>query len=696
MKIREIIVENDEEDMFGQSDRVGKDLRRVTYQQRIPSMVKMIQGNLEANAGPFVKQMAAELGRDADVFRRDPEIFDLADDLLTQEVMPQVTNILLSLDPAVITDEDALTDALTDHVANIRNSSDLWIYIEEILGDGDEDAAYMCAMTMEGEIGALLLKLIQQAYTQPGLSEGEIDEGVNDPHTFKCIFLFGPMGAGKSTVARPLLSHTGLRSVNLDNFNEMFVKKGQVPTGHLAPDQLEKSWQLSQTQQNNFANGRLGIIIDGSGRNPNTAINVIETLGPLGYEFMMIFVNVSEATSIARQQSRAVKQQQQWGVGRQVDPTLAKNTYTQVQKNLGRYSAYFGSERFVYVDNENTPDLTQATKKVDAFLRAPVTRPEALAWIQAQKGGQQVAQQQQKLATAQGRQQQALKQYNPLNPKFARQGMAEAPLADYVPMGDFNKPGPFRGADKKLVPHPVNQLKAQRFFEKTPYNFRLFFSNIPGTGKYSEYGVMDPDTVKIIFGDAGEQIVAGHEDAITVVYVGNSGDSKVMLTPWMMAHRLGHAMQSGTRGRSNNQQHPWKAGEDHFFGQVNSMLEEYYGKSGQRGGNLKAELTPEYNALFNAIGTQRSSRSGEIRRPYEFLYEIFAQYLGTGTVTFNALPANLGYGRKAWGNPSRYLNINPEYRDESARKQATEVLSYDMELMFNDALSNAEGKILVM
>jgi hypothetical protein len=276
------------------------------------------------------------------------------------------------------------------------------------------------------------------------------------------------------------------------------------------------------------------------------------------------------------------------------------------------------------------------------------------------------------------------------------QGVAEAPLADYQPIGDFDKPGPFRGADKKLIPHPVNQLKAQRFFEKTPYNFRLFFSNIPGTGKYSEYGIMDPDTVKIIFGDAGEQIVAGHENAITVVYVGNSGDSKVMLTPWIMAHRLGHAIQVGARGQMRNQQQPWKAGEDHFFGQVNSMLEEYYGKSGQPGGNLKAELTPEYNALFNAMGTQRSSRSGEIRRPYEFLYEIFAQYLGTGTVTFNALPANLGYGRRVWGNPSRYLNIKPEYRDETVRKQAAEVLSYDMELMFNDALSNVEGKILVM
>ena len=267
---------------------------------------------------------------------------------------------------------------------------------------------------------------------QPAVKEGEIDEGVNDPHIFKCIFLFGPMGAGKSTVARPLLSHTGLRSVNLDNFNEMFIKKGQVPTGHLSPDQLEKSWQLSQIQQQNFTDGRLGIIIDGSGRNPETAVGVIEKLAPLGYEFMMIFVNVSEATSIARQQSRAAKQQQQWGVGRQVDPTLAKNTYAQVQKNLGKYSAYFGPQGFVYVDNENTPDLTQATKKVDTFLSAPVTHPEARAWIQAQKGGNQVAQQQQKLATAQSRQQQALAQYKqgPLNTKFAKPALAEDYLSE--------------------------------------------------------------------------------------------------------------------------------------------------------------------------------------------------------------------------------------------------------------------------
>jgi hypothetical protein len=273
----------------------------------------------------------------------------------------------------------------------------------------------------------------------------------------------------------------------------------------------------------------------------------------------------------------------------------------------------------------------------------------------------------------------------------------EVPMADYVPLGDFDKPGPFRGADKKLIPHPMNRLKAEKFFANTPYDIRLFFSNISGTGRYSEYGPMDPATVKIIFGDDGEQIVAGHENAITIVYVGNKGDAKQMLTPWLMAHRFGHAVQAGhRRGGKIDREGAWPSAENHFFGQVNSMLEEYYGKSGERGGNLKSELTPEYNALFNAIGTQKSSRSNQIRRPYEFLYEIFAQYLGTGHVTFNPLPSNLGYGRQAWGSPSKYLNLKPEARDDASRTHATEMLSGDMELMFNDVMSNLEGKILVM
>jgi hypothetical protein len=90
----------------------------------------------------------------------------------------------------------------------------------------------------------------------------------------------------------------------------------------------------------------------------------------------------------------------------------------------------------------------------------------------------------------------------------------------------------------------------------------------------------------------------------------------------MMAHRFGHAIQAGQRGKQVWS--AWGEAEKHFFSQVNSMLEEYYGKAsssrfGVTPNSMRGDLTPEYNALFNAIGTQRSMRNNEKKRPYEIL-----------------------------------------------------------------------------
>ena len=276
--------------------------------------------------------------------------------------------------------------------------------------------------------------------------------------------------------------------------------------------------------------------------------------------------------------------------------------------------------------------------------------------------------------------------------------ITEAPLADYQPLGDFNKPGPFRGPDKKLIPHPVNQLKTQQFLSNSPYDFRLFFSNIPGTGKYGEYGPMKPEVVQQIFGKSADQIVNGSADAITIVYVGNKGDSKVPLTPWIMAHRFGHAIQAGHRrgGVRGDSSGAWPDAEQYFFSTVNQLLDRAYGKIGSYGSNMKFEMTPEYNALFNAMGTQRSSRSGAIRRPYEFLYELFAQYIKDGKITLNPLPTNLGYGRQAWGNPSKYMNLKQEYRDDDTRQYEAQNLADDLSDYFAEVLRSAVGQIYVM
>jgi hypothetical protein len=149
----------------------------------------------------------------------------------------------------------------------------------------------------------------------------------------------------------------------------------------------------------------------------------------------------------------------------------------------------------------------------------------------------------------------------------------EMALKQFTPLGDFEKPGPFRGVDKRLIPHPTNQLKTQRFLEKTPYDFRLFFSNIPGTGRYSEYGPMKPEVIQQVFGNQAQQIIDGSQDAITVVFVGNKGDSKVMMTPWIMAHRFGHAIQAGHRNTGSSRSGAWPEAEQYFFNTVNQVLE---------------------------------------------------------------------------------------------------------------------------
>lgn len=277
--------------------------------------------------------------------------------------------------------------------------------------------------------------------------------------------------------------------------------------------------------------------------------------------------------------------------------------------------------------------------------------------------------------------------------------LTEAPLADYEPIGDFTKPGPFKAVDRKLITHPVNQLKTIKFFEKTPYDFRLFFSNIPGTGKYRETGAVPLEKIHDIFGDAyAEKIIRGHENAITIVYVGNQGDRAVIMKPWIMAHRFGHAASATQRFNKFGE---WKAAEQKFFKTVNEKIKYCYYKTSTNNTNrdisdVDWNMAPEYNALFNAIGTQRSSRENEIRRPYEFMYEMLAQYIATGAITLKAMPLNVGYGKKAWGKFTHFLYAKPEFRDESVRAQTSTSLAQSMEELFEYVLGSMVGKILVM
>ena len=67
--------------------------------------------------------------------------------------------------------------------------------------------------------------MADQVHIPRGLLVGsKMDEGVNDPHIFKAVFLAGGPGSGKSFVAKKILGGTGLRSINSDEVYEFLMK----------------------------------------------------------------------------------------------------------------------------------------------------------------------------------------------------------------------------------------------------------------------------------------------------------------------------------------------------------------------------------------------------------------------------------------------------------------------------------------
>lgn len=209
-------------------------------------------------------------------------------------------------------------------------------------------------------------------------------EGVHDPHIFKAIFMTGPMGAGKSTVAQKLVGGTGLRSLNLDNFNELMIKKGQVEGGNLTPDQLQTSWEKVQKQKANFLDGRLGLLIDGSGRNLEDIKQNYGNLLNLGYDVACILVNVDVDVSIQRAKDRAARQAAQHGVGRNVPEKLQRITHADIQKNISTLKRLFG-DNFFEVDTTDNPDLNVVQKQINRFMSTPPKKEAALNWISRQK-----------------------------------------------------------------------------------------------------------------------------------------------------------------------------------------------------------------------------------------------------------------------------------------------------------------------
>ena len=219
----------------------------------------------------------------------------------------------------------------------------------------------------------------------------------------------GGPGSGKSYVASQLfgipkkinLTISGLKTVNSDTeFEHLLKKYGFETVGggldiDLWPDEVfdmiaggdedsvnmtvrKKAKLLTKARREQYMNGRLGMIIDGTGHDYSKLSKEKIQLEQLGYDCYMVFVNTSLEVALKRNEER----------NRSLPEDILTKSWKDVQNNLGKFQGLFGSN-FAVVDNSKFMKEEEAKKKfgmitkkyIDKFIKRPIKNPKGKQWV---------------------------------------------------------------------------------------------------------------------------------------------------------------------------------------------------------------------------------------------------------------------------------------------------------------------------
>ena len=209
----------------------------------------------------------------------------------------------------------------------------------------------------------------------------ELQEGLQDPNIFKAFFLAGGPGSGKSYVVRKTTGGTGLRVVNSDDAFEALLQKAGLSL-KMPPEEQEprdavrdRAKKITAKRQANYLEGRIGLIIDGTGRDYDKIAKQATELKQIGYDVHMIFVNTSLDVALQRNANRP----------RSVQEPIVVKSWKDVQANIGKFSQYFRGN-FVVVDNNDADEdvFVKVFKQVKGLLKKKVKNPQAQQWIMQQ------------------------------------------------------------------------------------------------------------------------------------------------------------------------------------------------------------------------------------------------------------------------------------------------------------------------
>ena len=209
----------------------------------------------------------------------------------------------------------------------------------------------------------------------------DLQEGVYDPNILKAFFLAGGPGSGKSYVVKRGTGGLGLKIVNSDDVFEKYLKDAglsmKMPKSEEEPrDKLrDRAKAVTKAKMGNYVEGRLGLIIDGTGKDYDKIAKQATQLKQLGYDVHMIFVNTSLDVALENNQKRA----------RTLKDSIVKDSWNAVQKNMGKFQRYFGGTNFIIVDNNEVDKdgklFDACFKRVKGLLSNKVVNPQAKRWI---------------------------------------------------------------------------------------------------------------------------------------------------------------------------------------------------------------------------------------------------------------------------------------------------------------------------
>ena len=208
----------------------------------------------------------------------------------------------------------------------------------------------------------------------------ELQEGLQDPNIFKAFFLAGGPGSGKSYVVRYSTGGTGLRVVNSDDVFEKLLKDAGISMkmGSEDPrrDELRgKAKKITTTRKENYIEGRIGLVIDGTGKEYDKIRSYKAELESLGYDTHMIFVNTSIEVALKRNIERA----------RTVPEDAAILSWKEVQGNLGKFNSLFRGNMIIVDNNKPDEDIEMMTfKEVKRLLGKKVRNTRAKEWIETE------------------------------------------------------------------------------------------------------------------------------------------------------------------------------------------------------------------------------------------------------------------------------------------------------------------------